>query len=195
MKLLPHITILLLAYLAWQADAFLPASIESKILDKLDSHTRLSIGEISETISHEDIIGRGVLRSVARLLHDRPGGAAKITLDDIDNGVYDTSAKRLYHAFSGKWLCDIGVSRVVRDELEPQVALPDLAPATAKLASAHFDGGKDALLESSQRVADFTKRVHDALDAKDYKTARVLSAQILHTVHDFYSHSNWYLVI
>jgi hypothetical protein len=169
--------------------AFFPATIESALLDKFNLRTRESLGEISETLSHEKIISRGVLRSVARFLYDQPGGATKINLTAIDAGFYDSNAKVLYHAFYGKWLCYIDLVDLLEVEFQPNVALPDLEPQTTSLPYAHFDG--NTFRESNERVMDFSTRAFDALDKKNYFMARALAGQILHTIHDFYSHSNW----
>lgn len=40
-------------------------------------------------------------------------------------------------------------------------------------------------------MIEFTKRILKHLGAKEYHQARKLSGQILHTIQDFYSHSNW----
>lgn len=54
---------------------------------------------------------------------------------------------------------------------------------------AHFDA--DKFQESNQFVIDFKAKIDSALKKSDYSNARKLSSQILHTIHDFYSHSNW----
>jgi hypothetical protein len=181
--------IIALCWIIPSSHAFLPASIESTILDKFDLRTRASLGEVSETLSHEKIISRGLLRSVARFFHDQPGGTTKINLTALDDGYYDTSAKAVYHAYYGKWLCEIDLIDLINLELHPNVALPDLEPRTTSLPYAHFDG--ETFRESNERVANFTGQVYEALDSRDYFKARVFSGQILHTIHDFYSHSSW----
>jgi hypothetical protein len=40
-------------------------------------------------------------------------------------------------------------------------------------------------------VIDFTERIIRHIRDKEYHQARKLTGQILHTIHDFYSHSNW----
>jgi hypothetical protein len=54
---------------------------------------------------------------------------------------------------------------------------------------AHFDA--EFFVESNQRVVDFTNRILNSLNTNDYVQARKLSGQVMHTIQDFYSHSNW----
>ena len=54
---------------------------------------------------------------------------------------------------------------------------------------AHFDA--ETFYKSNERVIRFTDAIYEALNEKDYETARQLTGQVLHTIQDFYSHSNW----
>lgn len=54
---------------------------------------------------------------------------------------------------------------------------------------AHFDA--ETFAQSNQRVKTFLTSINTFLSNKDYVNARKLSGQILHTIQDFYSHSNW----
>lgn len=38
---------------------------------------------------------------------------------------------------------------------------------------------------------NFTTKIYNALSNKDYFTAQINAGQIMHTIQDFYSHSNW----
>lgn len=53
----------------------------------------------------------------------------------------------------------------------------------------HFDS--EALLAANQRLIDESKAVKTALDAKDATTARKHLGGALHTLQDFYAHTNW----
>lgn len=64
-----------------------------------------------------------------------------------------------------------------------------MAKETKNLPTAHFDA--ETFQASNERVITFTNNIYSALDSKDYTTARKLSGQIMHTIQDFYSHSNW----
>lgn len=54
---------------------------------------------------------------------------------------------------------------------------------------AHFDA--ETFIGSNERVMNFTDYIKRNLTAKNYEEARKLTGQILHTIQDFYSHSNW----
>jgi hypothetical protein len=57
------------------------------------------------------------------------------------------------------------------------------------LPYAHFDA--ETFTQSNQRVINFTTQIYSEINSDDYDTARALSGQIMHTIQDFYSHSNW----
>jgi hypothetical protein len=40
-------------------------------------------------------------------------------------------------------------------------------------------------------VINFKESFYSSIQIDEYKTARKYSGQILHTIQDFYSHSNW----
>ena len=190
MTLLSFVAIsVLVLSLIKNSTSFIPASLEVDVIEKLDYNSRQIIGEVSETLSHERILSRGVLRSVAMFFHDQPGGSTRINLTAIEAGYYDKSIETLYYAYYRKWFCKIDLYELLETELGNAVALPDFELNTRRLPFAHFDG--EAFLGSNQRVINFTTNVYKALADKNYFLARSLAGEIMHTIHDFYSHSNW----
>jgi len=81
------------------------------------------------------------------------------------------------------------VESLINNELGPNVAIVDVDPGTKDLPFAHFDA--ETFNQSNSRVVSFISTVNNFLQIKDYGSARKFSAQILHTIQDFYSHSNW----
>ncbi len=77
---------------------------------------------------------------------------------------------------------------VVKD-LQRDVASIDFSSATKDLPYAHFDAEK--FTDSNNRVIEFYRQIDYALTYNEYDDARVKSGKIMHTVQDFYSHSNW----
>jgi DNA polymerase/3'-5' exonuclease PolX len=61
--------------------------------------------------------------------------------------------------------------------------------STKDLPYAHFDA--ERFLKSNERVINFTSDIYKNLQNKKYQEAKELTGQILHTIQDFYSHSNW----
>jgi hypothetical protein len=61
--------------------------------------------------------------------------------------------------------------------------------STKDLPYAHFDA--ETFIESNERVIYFKSQIKYDLNNNDYASARKKTGQILHTIQDFYSHSNW----
>lgn len=58
-----------------------------------------------------------------------------------------------------------------------------------KSSEKHYDNGK--FLESHNRLSEKRREIHEAISKGDIHLARKLLGQALHTVQDFYSHTNW----
>lgn len=88
-------------------------------------------------------------------------------------------------------MCDdkIPLHELIQRTFKPAVASIDFLSATKDLPYAHFDA--ETFIESNDRVMYFTSQIKYDLRNSNYKDARKKSGQILHTIQDFYSHSNW----
>ncbi len=75
------------------------------------------------------------------------------------------------------------------DDMMSDAASVDFSSYTKDLPYAHFDA--EAFLESNERVIEFRRQVSFDVKYNDFDDARKKSGQILHTIQDFYSHSNW----
>jgi hypothetical protein len=131
---------------------------------------------------------RGILRSVAKYFSEQPNGTAKINFTKFDTGEY-YSIRNLYYDMYGKWFCTIDLGEHIEYVFQPNVAKVDLDAETADLPYAHFDAEK--FYESNQRVISFTNQINQYLANKNFIEAAKLTGQIMHTIQDFYSHSNW----
>lgn len=179
--------IILFSNLYNSTDCFVPAKIIDYVIDQASSSVRQEIGRVSETLTHEKILERGLAKSIALFFYNQPDGSKRIDLTKITNEYYDI--RNIYADFYGKKICKPKVSDIITVLLGPNVALVDLDPLTKDLPYAHFDAEK--FNESNSRVMNFTNFIYYYLKLKDYEKALELSGQILHTIHDFYSHSNW----
>lgn len=168
---------------------FMPAQIVDEILQVLDDKTNVDFGKVNDSFSHDELLRRGLIRSVAQYFYDQPGGSNKINLNDMNR--YTNNIDQIYidyYGLIGK-VRDIKLVNNLKTDLMSQVAIVDLDKDTKDLPYAHFDA--ETLSQSNDRVMNFTSQIYSALNKSDYKTARQLSGQILHTIQDFYSHSNW----
>lgn len=169
-------------------ECFIPANMIEFVTERAVHDFRINLGEVSETLVHEDIIKRGIIRSVAKYLHDQKDIPHNIKMDKIETRYYK-DARHLYHDYYNKWVCNLELDYLISSEFQPSVAVVDFDDKTKDLPYAHFDA--ETFRESNERVMNFTQRILDKIALKEYQKARRLSGQILHTIHDFYSHSNW----
>lgn len=74
--------ILFIFTLTWSFRAsycFIPAELFNNVLIKLDKVTRVDFGQVSETITHEEILRRGVIASVTQFLIDHPIAGSQVS--------------------------------------------------------------------------------------------------------------------
>lgn len=99
-----------------------------------------------------------------------------------------------YFYFIGKGLCNdfIPLYEIVKI-MQVDTASVDFSSFTKDLPYAHFDA--EAFTESNDRVKEFKRQIRFDVKYNDFEGARKKSGQILHTIHDFYSHTNWVKIL
>ena len=132
-------------------------------------------------MAHEVITKRGLIQSVVRYFHDQPNGKHKIDLNKINNSYYDL--KELYFDYYGKHICEIPLVHEIKVNFEIPVGFVDLDSKTKDLPYAHFDA--ETFVQSNQRVIDLTNQMMNKIEKKLYVEARILAAQVLHTIQGF----------
>lgn len=170
-------------------NCFVPAKLLDVLFQKLDTKAHMNMGIVSASLSHDEITRRGLIRSVARYLHDQRGGENKIQLDNMDR--YLNNLNLLYSDSNGgrRSSRPIELEFLLNTEILPYVTLVDVESSTRDMPYAHFDA--ETLAQSNRRVIEMTARVQAAVRARNMAQARKLAGQVLHTIQDFYSHSNW----
>jgi len=160
-----------------------------KFLRQIHSISKLDFGHVSRTFTHEDVLHRGIHRSIAKYFSERKDGKKRIKLEKIDKDYLEV--RNIYFDYYGLSFCDVGVFgvRKVIEVLKINVEIVDFDDETKDMPYAHFDA--ETFYPSNERVIRFTEAIHVALAEKDYEVARRLTGQVLHTIQDFYSHSNW----
>ncbi len=165
---------------------FIPVRLMEKSLST--ANILVNFGKVSETLTHEDIVRRGIIQSVAKFFYDKSNLSKRIDLSKLDTGEY-YDLKVLYKDYYNVTLCKVMLNDLLLNEFQPNVAIVDFNPATKDLPFAHFDA--ETFQKSNDRVIEFTNNIYSFLAKKDYATVRRLSGQISHTIQDFYSHTNW----
>ncbi len=85
--------------------------------------------------------------------------------------------------------CSVELEVILKKDFQLNVAAVDFDEETKDLPYAHFDA--NAFEASNERVIVYLREIHYHMQSRQYGVARRLLGQILHTIHDFYSHSNW----
>lgn len=166
---------------------FVPAKIITTVIEGANLQFNLDFGQVGTTYPHEEIIRRGAYRSVVKYFHEQPNGSSLINITKMDNEYLDIYS--LYYDYYNVTFCSLPFDDLMVYTLQPFVAIVDFDPSTKDMPFAHFDA--ETFSQSNDRVISFLTSINVFLSAKDYVTARKLSGQILHTIQDFYSHSNW----
>ena len=140
------------------------------------------------SITHPDITESAILQVVKELLEENPNmedsGSttrinmlASLTTENLIKAYFGDSSDDLADKFKG------AIDEI--NEANEGVDLGDLQ----KNAAAHFDS--ERIQEGKNRVVMHKKRAIIAIMEEDYELARMEIGQMLHTLQDFYSHSNW----
>jgi len=185
-----HLTLLsfILILFIGVSQCFIPAKIMSSVIYKLESGFHSDLGKVSESLVHDEILKRGLIQSVAAYFTNQPKASNKVNLSKI-NEYYDL--RKLYFDYYGKGLCnkDIPLVSLLKYTLQPAVASIDFLSSVKDLPYAHFDA--ETFTESNQRVIYYKSQIKYELSQKNWEEARKKSGEVLHTIQDFYAHSNW----
>jgi hypothetical protein len=172
--------------------AFVPHNLVRNAIQTTNSlYGQTSFGYVSETLTHEEIIKRGIIRSVAKFFHEQPNGKKRIDLTILEKDYYH-SIKRLYSDYYGMLFCKIPLENLIHNIFQKKVVHVDTDEETKDLPYAHFDAESFRL--SNDRVIHYQEKIDRELKKKNYLKAAHISGLILHTIHDFYSHSNWVML-
>lgn len=170
------------------AECFIPNKFVDSLARRLNGE--LELEEASETLTHGEITKRGIIKSIAKFMSEQKedrSAAERVHLDRLS--FYWTDIRYLYNDFYSKWISKLEIDNLIETSFRINVAMVDFDERLKDLPQAHFDANK--FVESNERIIDYSKSIITAILRKDYVTARQLAAETLHTIQDFYSHSNW----
>lgn len=133
------------------------------IIDKADDKLKLDFGEVSASLVHEDIIKRGIVRSVAKYMNENPTNVSKINMSRLDSGDY-YNLRTLYYDYYGRLYCTIDLDKMLTTVFQPNVAIVDFDSATKDLPDAHFDGLFLTNYISSDLIQFSFKKLNDSIN-------------------------------
>ena len=144
-------------------------------------------GGVSST--HLDITEDAILRVTADLLRDNPNPDPDIDSTARIDALAEITTVTLIRAYYG------GSGREQRRQYEDAIeAINEANEATdtgvdQTRASAHFDS--EQLTAGQNRLNSMRDLTTDRIRSEEYEEARRSAGSILHTLQDFYSHTNW----
>ncbi|CAM2714590.1 unnamed protein product [Rotaria socialis] len=144
------------------------------------------------SITHTEIVQLGFIRSLAQyFLYTQ--NESKIKPDDVRQ---ENTLDELFRIVHLNWKSEqVKLNtfplKLAIDTIQVQNALVDLETATKDLPTAHFDA--ESFVASNRRVMDLRKKVIEIVKSSkpDFDSALKKIGELLHTLQDFYSHSNW----
>ena len=179
--------VVLSAFTIHEFECFVPAKIMTSVIQSSVVQFGLDLGQVGTTFPHEEILRIGTYRSVARFFYDQVNGTRLIDLSKINTDYQNVD--NIYYDYYNKTSCDLPIESLMKYQLQPNVAIVDFDPNTKDMPYAHFDA--ETFNQSNARVVSYTNSIIALISAKKYSDARSLTGQVLHTIQDFYSHSNW----
>lgn len=142
-----------------------------------------------DSVNHVQITERAILQVVKDLLVDNPNSDTNIDSTLLINSIPFLTAESLIKAYYG----------VASDDLADRFrnAIEDITRANTKVdlgkemkvAAAHFDSEK--IQAGHNRLVELKQIVITGIKLGNYEFARSQTGRMLHTLQDFYSHSNW----
>ncbi|CAF3700774.1 unnamed protein product [Rotaria sp. Silwood1] len=150
-------------------------------------------------ITHADITELAVIRSLARFFYDtriHPNNNNKSFINEEEylttDHTIDNLYKLAYPEYNELQVASYSLPfKFIVDFIITQNVLTDFDNKTKKLSEAHFDN--ELFINASKRILQFRQIIiNNTLDdSEDLTNVRQLLGQSLHTLQDFYSHSNW----
>ena len=171
--------VLLICSLSQPVECFIPTEFYNYVAAKVESSSLSGITHVAMTRN-------AILRVAADLLKDNPfddGSEERINAlgSDFDENelvcAYYGERRRKVTKLFEEAVKDIGDGNLNVDDKE------------AEVPSAHFDA--EQFQNGQNRLTDLRQTVVDQIEREEYEEARSVTGRMLHTLQDFYSHSNW----
>ena len=170
---------LLCYWLPMSVEAFIPNSFYARVAAQLDFSSQTAV-------THYSMTRRAILDVAADLMIDNPfddQSQQRISALGSDYGEGE-----LIRAYFGQ------INRDVKKKFENAIkeicdANSDVDDREGRLALAHFDS--ETFQEGQNRIVELKEMIVTGIRNEQYMLARVETGRMLHTLQDFYSHSNW----
>ena len=198
-----------------QANLALPSggSVEDEFREILNLFPYVSLDR--KTITHPDMTRQAILRTVANIYISNPNPDRGSSSQDVQR-LLDSNKKldvsKLVDAYYGTNIAEKGFSHIpyisgrfssrkqrikkldkavnAIGEYNGNVDTDELKNAAAHFDSEQFKAGQNRLINFRNRASSIIQ-CGQISDSKEDNNARKFTGRLLHTLQDFYSHTNW----
>lgn len=119
---------------------------------------------------------------------NRPEGSRHIPLNEDLFGVFGWTPNRIFETFYGKPVSGRSFAKAIT-AIQTGVASVDHEKNMKDNPNHHFDA--ERFHEANEVLIDLRIEVYNAIMSENYDAARNTMGILLHSLQDFYSHSNW----
>ena len=150
----------------------------------------LELDFMPETVDHTQITEDALLQVARALLRDNPNPDPDIDSTSQINSIDSITADNLIQAYYGAD-SDGSSDRLINaiEAITKANSDVDLENDEENIAAAHFDS--EQIQAGHNRIVQLKQMAINAVTLENYDVARVLTGRMLHTLQDFYSHTNW----
>ena len=121
-------------------NGFVPHDLIKETFHSSNNFLKDLLGFVSESYTHEEILKRGLIRSVSKYFHETlPDGHQRINLQHVETE-YQKVSRLFYHVYD-EYYCHIHFETTIK-HLQKNVANVDMQDDTKDYPAAHFDAEK-----------------------------------------------------
>ena len=139
--------------------------------------------------THSKMTRSAALEVTADLLRDNPNPDPTVDSTGGIDALSTLTPRNLITAYYGTAGERVRAYQHAVGDIRSGNSKVDISKAERKLALAHFDS--EQFQAGQNRLIDFKELSIKAIQSNRFTSARKLAGRALHTLQDFYSHSNW----
>lgn len=150
---------------------------------------RMALGFLpnaEDSISHTKITERAILRKTMAVLRELAASTGRNFDTGSISDVGNPTSGELFRAYYGREVSPIKFEQAMQTVKDANVDVDHYHPLSAKH---HFDS--ESFVEAKRYLLLKSSAAKENIMRGNYETARSRLGEMLHTLQDFYSHSNW----
>jgi len=169
------LTVLVVIFSLYRAQAFVPNGALNFFLD-------------GQGTTHKKMTENAIVEVTTDLLRDNPNPDPMVDSTRKINALSALSPASLIRAYYGSRQRVSAYKNAIDDIAEANSDV-DIGPSERSLAEAHFDS--EQFQAGQNRLVILKRMTINEIRSYRFRSARKFAGRTLHTLQDFYSHSNW----